>query len=386
MPANLTYLLGTHPSASETFIRREVDALQRHGWTVDVVSLYGGSALTTAVPAEPSGCRTAARPPIGALITTTLRHALPLIFHLPRLPLQLLHHLPQTAALAQRLRITRSAGVHAHFAHLPADIALLAARHAGVCFTCSVHAWDVFAQPPAAIRRRLKPAAAVCACSQAAADAVQAAGIDARRVHLIRHGLPLAKYVFAPTQGNRRILAVGRLEPKKGFDVLIAACARLRGRPFTCQIIGEGSQRHRLECLIAVHHLGDVVSLRGAAAPDEVRAAMHAADVLALPSRRMAGGDRDGVANVLIEAMALGTPVVTTTAGAAGEVVRNDVNGRLVPPENTEALATAIGTLLDDPAARARLAHAARAAVEAAFDDDRTIAQLDAVFQQALAR
>ena len=373
MPATLTYLLGTHPSASETFIQREIDALRRRGWPIDVASLRGESAL-----AKPS--REAVRPPVGALAAAALRHALPLIFHLPRLPFQLLRHLPQTAALVQRIRATRSAGVHAHFAHLPVDIALLAARHIGVCFTCSVHAWDVFAQPPAAIRRRLQPAAAVCACSRAAADAVRAAGIDARRIHLIRHGLPLAEYAFAPTRGTRRIVAVGRLEPKKGFDLLIAACARLRGAHVSCGIIGEGSERRRLEHLIAVHNLAGIVSLRGAAAPDEVRAAMRAADVLALPSRRLAGGDRDGVANVLIEAMALGTPVVTTTAGAAGEVVRDGVNGRLIPPENAEALAAAIGALLDDSATRLRLAHAARKKVEAEFDEEYAIAQMEAVF------
>ena len=185
MPPPLTYLLGTHPCASETFIQREVDALRRHGWKIDVVSLCGDSALHR--PAREPAC-----PPVGKLAAATLRHTLPLIFHLPRLPFQLLRRLPQTAALVQQIRAYGSAGVHAHFAHLTADIAQLAARQAGVPFTCSVHAWDVFAQPAAAIRRRLQSAAAVCACSQAAFEAVCAAGINAKRVNLIRHGLPLA--------------------------------------------------------------------------------------------------------------------------------------------------------------------------------------------------
>ncbi len=364
----LTYLLGKHPCASETFIQREIDALRRRGWNIDVVSMYGASAIAPC-----------SRGPFnGPLLAATLRHALPLIFHLPRLPLQLLRHLPQTAALVQRIRTTGSTDVHAHFAHLPADIALLAARQAGVRFTCSVHAWDVFAQPPAAIHRRLQPAAAVCACSQAAVDAVCAAGIEQQRVHLIRHGLPLAEYAFAPARGNRRILAVGRLEPKKGFDVLLTACAQLRGTPFSCQIIGEGSQRRPIEQLISRHNLTGAVSLRGAATPDEVRATMRTADVLVLPSRRLASGDRDGVANVLIEAMALGLPIITTTAGAAGEVVRDGVHGRLVPPDNAEALAAAIRMLLDNPDIRMRLARAARESIETDFDEEHTIAQMEA--------
>lgn len=373
MPRHLTYLLGTHPCVSETFIQREIDALRRCGWLIDVVSLHGNSALP----------RHAAN---ASLAAATLRHALPLIFRLPRLPLQLLRLLPQTTALAQRLQSTQTPGIHAHFAHLPADIALLAARHAGVRFTCSVHAWDVFAQPAAAIRHRLQPAAAVCACSQAAVDAVVAAGVEARRVHMIRHGLPLAEYTFSPATGNRRILAVGRLEPKKGFDLLIAACAQLRSVPFSCQIVGEGSQRRPLEQLIARHDLTDIVSLPGAATPDEVRAAMRAADVLVLPSRRLASGDCDGVANVLIEAMALGIPVVTTAAGAAGEVVRDGINGRLVPPENAAALATAIRALLDNPAICASLTRAARATVEADFNEERTITQMEDIFPRPAGR
>ncbi|MEI8241807.1 MAG: glycosyltransferase [bacterium] len=354
---------------SETFIGREIEALRRRGWILDVASLRGRSAL-------------AGQAPCGPLVAAALRHALPLLFRLPRLPIQLLRHLPQAAALAQQLRATRSAGIHAHFAHLPADIALLAARHAGVRFTCSVHAWDVFAQPPAAIRRRLLPAAAVCACSQAAADAVCAAGIDARRVHRIRHGLPLPEFVFAPDRAQRRVLAVGRLEPKKGFDLLIDACARLRGTAFSCQIIGEGSQRRPLEQRIAAHGVADCVTLRGAVTPDEVRRAMRAADMLVLPSRRLPDGDCDGVANVLIEAMALGTPVITTAAGAAGEVIQDGVNGRLVPPEDAELLAAAIGELLKDSAACGRLARAGRRTIEASFDEAQTITQLEAVLRE----
>ena len=378
MPCQLTYLLGRHPNPGETFIQREIDALRRRGWSLDVVSLAGASAIPAC-----NRDKWPQEPPLPALAAATLRHALPLIFRLPLLPLQLLRRLPQTAALAQRLRATNASGIHAHFAHLPADMALLAARHAGVRFTCSVHAWDLFAQPAAATRRRLQPAAAVCACSQAAADAVRAAGIDPARIHLIHHGLPLAEYPFAWTPGNRRIVAVGRLEPKKGFDLLIHACARLRGESFACQIIGDGSQRAALGHLLRVAAAAAdgrslPVELTGPATPDEVRAAMRAADVLVLPSRRLPGNDRDGIANVLVEAMALGLPVVTTPAGAAGEVVRDRVNGRLVPPENPAALADAISALLNDPAARARLARAARATVEKDFNEEHTISQMEA--------
>ena len=438
MPHRLTYLLDTHPCASETFIQREIDALRQRGWDVAVASLRGDSAL-------PSGpCLSS------ALAASMVRHALLLLPHLPRLLPSLLRRLPQATALARRVSASDSAGIHAHFAALPADIGLLVARHTRRPFTCSVHAWDVFAQPAAAIRRRLAPAAAVAACSQAAADAVRAAGVDPRRVHLVRHGLPLADYPFdAAPRTAGFILGVGRLEPKKGFDTLIEACLLLPERkiPFTCHIVGDGSQRRQLERLVRRYGLdtacqatGDrsqepgsecsvfsvqcsdsslppasshhppqsasfaqsvaplhspttyhppftthhTVFLLGSLTPAAVREAMRAASVLVLPSRQLANGDRDGVANVLVEAMALGTPVITTAAGAAGELVIDGVNGRLVPPDDPAALAAALAALLADDATRRRLTLAARRTVEMQFDDATTITQLENVLLSAL--
>ncbi len=374
MPPAITYVLGTYPCPSETFIAREIAALRRRGWALDVVSLQGAAALT-APTNQDKPC------PIGALAVAALRQTLPLFFHLPRLPLQLLRHLPQAAALIQRVRASGTTGIHAHFAHLPADVALLAARQTHTRFTCSVHAWDVFAQPVAVLRRRLLPAMAICACSQAAVNRVLAAGIPATRTHLIRHGIPLAEYPFsaAPREG-RQILAVGRLESKKGFDLLLAACAQLPPRSFTCQIIGEGAQRRQLEQLIAAYNLQGAVTLPGGATPETIRRAMQAATVLVLPSRRLASGDQDGVANVLLEAMALGTPVITTTASAAGEVIQDGRNGCLVPADQPNALAAAIRELLDTPPQeRAARAQTARTTVAAAFDEEQTIARLESI-------
>jgi glycosyltransferase involved in cell wall biosynthesis len=373
----ITYVVGRYPAASETFIAREVAALRRRGWTLEVVPLY--DADTSGRPAAGD----AAPPASGRLAVAAVRHALPLMLRLPRLPWQLLRHLPQLAALIRQVRAGGAMGIHAHFAHLPADIALLAARATGVRFTCSVHAWDVFAQPAAALRRRLQPAAGVCACSHAAAEKLLDAGLSAERVHLIHHGLPLADYRFNPApRPGRQILAVGRLETKKGFDLLLAACARLPPHSYTCRIIGEGSQRRSLEQLAATLGVQEHVTLTGSAAPEATRQAMEAAALLVLPSRRLPDGDRDGIANVLLEAMALGTPVLTTPAGAAAEIIHDGRNARLVPPDAPEALAAAIQAELDtSPDARAGRIRAARATIEAEFDEEQTIPRLEAVLR-----
>jgi glycosyltransferase involved in cell wall biosynthesis len=375
-PSSILYLLDTHPRPSETFIQREIDALRRRGWAIDVASLRGAAAL----PARGTAADFA------ALAPAMLRHALPVIGREPGLLPRLLRHLPQAAALAGRARASGARLLHAHFAWLPADLALLVARRLGIPFTCSVHAWDVFAQPPSATRRRLLPAVAAVACSQAAADVVHRSGIPSGRVHLVRHGLPLAEFPFVPAAADGRLLAVGRLEAKKGFDLLPALCAHLRaaGAAHTCHIVGEGPERPRIARLAARCGVADAVTFAGALPPAAVRDAMRAASVLLLPSRRMPDGDRDGVANVLVEAMALGLPVATTTAGAAGELVRDGANGRLVPPGDPAALAAAVAPLLHDPAARARLAAAGRATVEAEYDEDRNVEQLARAFRESV--
>ena len=374
MRKHLCYVVGRAPSPGETFIQREIDALRRRGWTVDVAALDGTAALAGASHGT------------GGLLAPALRYALPFVARDPRLSLRLLRRLPQAAALLELAHNGGSGLIHAHFAWLPADVGGLVAARLGVPFTCSVHAWDVFAQPAASTRRRLQRAAAVCACSESARQAVLAAGLPDARVHLVRHGLPLSDYPFDPARlPDGDILAVGRLEAKKGFDLLITALAMCQTSGRHCRIIGAGPERGRLEKLIASLGLAWRAELTGPTAPSEVRRAMHRAAVLVLPSRRLPSGDRDGVANVLLEAMALGTPVVTTTAGAGGEIIQDGGTGWLTPPEDTAALARTITRVLADGAARARCVQAARALVATQFDADTAIGAMEQAFSAVLA-
>jgi glycosyltransferase involved in cell wall biosynthesis len=181
------------------------------------------------------------------------------------------------------------------------------------------------------------------------------------------------------------LLAVGRLVPKKGFDTLVAACRLLAARhvAFTCRIVGDGPERAALERSIRAAGLGTRVCVEPALPPDRVLARIAAATLLVLPSRRLRNGDRDGFANVLTEAMAAGTPVVTTTAGAAGELIVDGRNGRLVPPDDPAALADALAALLADAPARARLAAAARRTVDEKLDEQTEISKLIAMFGAA---
>ena len=370
-PGRLVVIAGTAPEPDETFIRRDLEGLRRHGWQVQVFGL--NARFARPAPGRRRG------PGRVRLAAALLRRA----WQLRRRPAQALALL-RAHRLAGRLADAAAEAdlLLAEFAWLTADLAAVAAAATGAPWVCAVHAWDLFTQPPGLVRARLADAARTVACSAAAAEAVAACGIDAARTSLVHHGVPLEAFTFRRSQpaAGAPLVAVGRLETKKGFDLLIAALARLRTlEPPELHLAGDGSQRAALEALAARLGVQPRVRFHGRLAPDAVRRLMASASLLVLPSRRMPDGDRDGIANVLIEAMALGVPVVTTRAGAAEEIVGDRLTGRLVPPDDVPALAAALEELLGDAEQRGRLAQAARATVETYFDSRLTGAALSSL-------
>src|SRR5262249_29282699 len=144
------------------------------------------------------------------------------------------------------------------------------------------------------------------------------------------------------------ILAVGRLVPKKGFPVLIGAAAQLLA-PFRLRIIGDGPERANLESLIAEHGLGDRVDLVGPRTRQELAAEYAAAHIVVVPSIMDEKGDRDGLPNVVLEAMSSGRPVIASDVGAVSSAVVDGRTGVLVPPGDSATLAGALEFLVDQP-------------------------------------
>lgn len=300
----------------------------------------------------------------------------------------LLRHYPPLTALrlALRLRTVRDIAdfvgngglILAHFAWLTADIASAAAQLAGCPWISFVHAWDVFTRPPHEIARRLSTASKVIACSDLAAQAVRAAGLPEKHVEVIHHGIDFAKMPKRCPNGQPSVLAVGRLVPKKGFDILLRAWPSVVDAfpQATLEIIGDGPCARQLANLAQQCPHGSV-RLTGERSEEETLNAIAEASLLVLPSKRLPNGDRDGIANVILEAMAIGIPVITTDAGAAGEVIRDGETGILLPsPLTPSSLADAICGLLSDTDRQYRLAANARRTVLPAFDSRVTSAQL----------
>ncbi|MEN8184299.1 MAG: glycosyltransferase family 4 protein, partial [Myxococcota bacterium] len=196
---------------------------------------------------------------------------------------------------------------------------------------------------------------------------------DRHKIKLVYHGVDLKKFspgVASIADPEPLILAVGRLVEKKGLLELLDACGVLqkRGCAFRCLIVGEGPQREALEARIEELGLSRVVGLPGARSQEELVDFYRRATVFTLPCKILANGDRDGLPNVLMEAMAVGVPVVATAVSGIPEVVQDGENGLLLKEVDAAGLADALESLLQDPDRRRRLATGGRTTVEKRFD------------------
>ena len=295
----------------------------------------------------------------------------------------------QAMVLAREARLRAISHLHAHFATAATTVARLAARFAGLPYTFTAHAKDIFHESvrPADLRRKLADAAvAVTVSDYNIAYLRESYGPAARHVRRIYNGLDLERFPYrSPRERPLRIVGVGRLVEKKGFVDLIEACAILadEGRRFTCRIVGAGEQEVELRARIAGLGLEDRVELLGPRPQSELVRLVQGAAVLAAPCVVGADGNRDGLPTVLLEAMALGTPCVSTDVTGIPEVIRDRETGLMVPQRDPAALAGSIGRLLEEPDLRVRLADRARRLVEEEFDVNHNAAQLREVFQTA---
>ncbi|HJQ82995.1 MAG TPA: glycosyltransferase, partial [Candidatus Binatia bacterium] len=285
---------------------------------------------------------------------------------------------PKALAAAAWLRRAGIDRVHAHFASQTADCAALAGCVAGIPFSFTAHAYDVYSQAPrmrnVTLAWKLRHAAQAFAVSAFAADRMRAllpAG-DRGRVHVAYVGIPMDLFRAEPppADGPIRLLCVARFQEKKGIDTLVQACALLRERgvPFSLRLHGDGPLRDTIAAEIGRLRLAGTVVLGDAIPQEEVAEAMRACHVFVLPCRQDRTGDMDGIPTVFMEAMATGRPVVSCPVSGIPELVRDGETGLLVPSNDPAALADAIARLAGDEALRLRLGRQGRTLVERQHD------------------
>jgi glycosyltransferase involved in cell wall biosynthesis len=299
----------------------------------------------------------------------------------------------QAIALADALLdAPEVAHLHAHFAHGTTTITWRASQIVGIPFSFTGHARDIYApelNPHGLLRRKLLAADFAVTCTDANRIHLQRIAPEAS-IHRVYHGLTAEMARLAhgarphqPDGGPLRVLGVGRLVAKKGFDVLVDACGQLRdaGVPVRARIVGQDGKhsalvRERIEAL----GLANEIELAGPMDQGELSDAYRDADVVCLPCRLLPN-DRDGIPNVLVEAMACGTAVVSTAVSAIPELIDDGRNGLLVDPDDPAALAGALARLHSDPELAFRLAEAGRDTVRERFDGDRMAGELAAIFR-----
>ncbi len=294
------------------------------------------------------------------------------------------------AAVGEQAKIGR---LHGHFCHGATTITWFVSRLTDLPFSFTAHAKDIYQteqNPGDLLARKLRAATFVATCTDANRKHLQATfPHEAGHVRTIYHGLDTE--FFAPTAVAPKrhdhdaplILSVGRFVEKKGLRYLVEACALARdaGHRFRCLIVGEdGGELPVIRQLIQQYDLGERIEIRKPVTHRELRDLYAAASMFVLPCLVAGDGDRDGIPNVVAEAMAMTLPVITTPVSGIPEIVLDGSNGKCVPPADAPALAAAIGELLESPDVRARLGTAARATICTCFDARRTTVALQQLF------
>ena len=285
------------------------------------------------------------------------------------------------------------AHLHGHFCHGATTITWFASRMSGVAFSFTAHAKDIYQvdqNPGDLLARKLDAARFVATCTDANRQHLAERFPDAKPVHTIYHGLDTGYFAPAPLRDEAEplILAVGRFVEKKGLRYLVEALALLHaaGRRFRAVLVGEdGGEAPLLRRMIDAGGLADRVTLREPMDHRALRELYSQAAVFALPCLVAADGDRDGIPNVIAEAMAMGVAIVTTRVSGIPEIVRDGENGVLVPERDPQALAAALQGLLDEPVQRRMLGVAARGTICDCFDSSVTTRSLLQLFEREMA-
>jgi colanic acid/amylovoran biosynthesis glycosyltransferase len=396
----VAYLVNQYPAVSHTFIRREIAGLEACGVEVLRYSIrpVDEKDLADEVDrAERSRTETllgsGLLPPAGALLVSlllrpwrTLR-ALALAWRLGgrsnRGRLRHLAYLAEAALLARRVRARGADHLHAHFGTNSATVVLLCRLLGGPPYSFTVHGPEDFDRPEVlGLREKVREAAFVVAVSEYSRSQVMRGVEPAEwpKLRVIRCGVdrPFLDGAAPGAVERPRLVCVGRLSKDKGHLLLLEAAGRLarEGLPFELVLVGDGDFRPSIEARIGAEGLSGRVRLTGSLDGGGVRREILEARCLVLPSLV------EGLPVVLMEAMSLGRPVISTYVGGIPELVVPGVNGWLVPAGSVEDLTAAMRDALSQPAGRLQeLGRAGRERVLAAHDAAKEAARLAELYR-----
>jgi glycosyltransferase involved in cell wall biosynthesis len=279
--------------------------------------------------------------------------------------------------------------LHAHFAHDPTLIAYLVNRITGIPFSFTAHARDLYQVSEKVLIDRICRASVVVTCCQANLDYLNRIAPSHRsKFSLIYHGVNLKEFQPITNPGSSPasecpiILSVGRLVEKKGFQDLLQALLIVKntGGRFQCNIYGDGPLYHPMQDWIEDHGMTGEIILNGDRTQQELISIYQSATLFAITPIQTNDGDRDGIPNVLLEAMAVGLPVITTAVAGIPEAIEHNRDGLLYQPHDVEGISSGIIELLRDEPKRRQLGSTAAKKVAEHFDISRSAIRLKALF------
>ena len=394
----IAYLVSQYPAASHTFIRREITALRAKGVDIHTFSIREPGDGERVSPADkdafestfyalpprlqrllPAHAQMLAKHPLRYAKTLGLavKHRVPGV----KAFVWSLAHFAEAVLLAQEMERLGIQHVHNHFANSGANVGLLVTRFLDLPWSLTLHGHSETDYPAGPLLpEKLKAADfAVVISYYGMSQAMRIVSPEEWKKFVIVHcGLDLSALPERPqaTRTRPRIICVGRLSPEKGQLGLLEAFAdvRARGSDAELVLVGDGPDRERIERAIAERGLSGAVQLRGRLAEPETLKEIANSDVLVLASFM------EGLPVVLMEAMALGLPVVAPNLTGIPELVEDGVNGFLFTPADWNGLADGMYKLASDPALRAKLSVANRAKIEAEFEINRAVEPLEKRF------
>lgn len=406
MIRKIAYIVSRFPKISETFILREMIAIEQKNWDVSLFPLI----LETPPVVHPE-----AEPWLGRLhyyrwlsldiVLVNLIQFLktPLLYtslwytviqenHASlKFLVRAILIFPKAVRIAAEMSQNGISHIHAHYATHPAQVAWVVHKLTGISYSVTVHAHDIFVDR-SMIDLKLRDAVFVAAISEYNREFLaQHLGEWVReKTHIIHCGIQPGLYIGSARIKNNSsfdIVSTGSLQPYKGMQYLIMACAllRMRGIPVYCRIIGDGEERPMLEELIIKNDLSQSVKLLGAMDQAKVASVLSEAQVYVQPSVITPSGKMEGIPVSIMEALASGVPVVASRISGIPELVISDKTGYLIPPADAEALADMLEHIYHNPDEANFLAKAGQEKVFREFELSANVQKLSSLFQKTLA-
>ena len=387
-PARVGYLMSWYPTVTETFVLHEMLELRRLGVDLEIFPLFGAATDLRHPGAEALADRVHHHRGLSAELLLAQLHwlvrrpraylgawarALAGNLRSPAFLAKALVVVPRAAVVARLMEERGIRHVHAHWATHPALAAYVIRLLTGLGYSFTANAHDLYLDR-SMLKEKIAAAKFVVTISRynrsllerlygpaAAKTLVIPCGVDPR---LFEGRAP------RPPDGTFRIACVAGLRDYKGHRWLVDACALLRDRGvrFHCLLVGEGPERAAIERQVAALGLSPLFTLLGDQPHDRIRALLDGSDAMVMPSIVTPGGMMDGIPVALMEAMAIGLPVVSTRVSGIPELVVDGRTGLLAPEKDGPALAAALARLARDPALARRLGEAGRAHVLERFN------------------